>query len=195
MSLEVDIRKLRVFNEMARRGGNTVAQNLSTMTGLDTAVEITKINFLRKDDVDAHIGHDQQIGVTIDLLDAPHGSLVFLFSHDSAKELAGSMMGGASEGPLTDMEKSAVQEIGNIMSSAFIDGWAEVFSTTIDISTPNFRFDAGPNIIKDAVAGHEYDMVMLFDSHVSVPDSDVTMTIYMFPDLEELVDLMQRLQV
>ena len=38
-SLKIDIRKLGLFNRMATEGGNTVADHLSQMTGMETEME------------------------------------------------------------------------------------------------------------------------------------------------------------
>jgi chemotaxis protein CheC len=140
MSLLIDIRKLGFFNKMAKEGGNTVADHLSQMTGMETEMEITKINFIDVPDIRTHVGHEKQIGISIEMLEPPHGYILFLFNAASAKELARGMVGDMGEtsadGGFTDMERSAIQEIGTIMTSGFIDGWANVFETTIDMSTP-----------------------------------------------------------
>jgi len=41
MSLKIDIRWLQLINEMAKQGGNAVAEDLTTLTGLDAEMEIT----------------------------------------------------------------------------------------------------------------------------------------------------------
>jgi len=58
-------------------------------------------------------------------------------------------MGGADpeSAGCTDMERSAIQEIGNVMTSGFIDGWANVLQTRIDISTPEFTFGPGSGMV------------------------------------------------
>ena len=198
MSLMLDIRKLRLFNQMAKQGANTVADHLSQMTGMETEMEITKINFLDIADIKTHIGHEKQVGIHIELVEQPHGYILFLFSAKSAKQLAHGMMGGmgeASSGGFSDMEKSAVQEIGNIMTSGFIDGWANVLNTTIDISTPRFNYGPGSQMVDDLVGSPRDEMALVFDSRVHAPESDVEVSVYTFPELEELVALMQRIEI
>ena len=156
MSLMIDIRKLALFNKMAKEGGSTVADHLSQMTGMETEMEITKINFIDIPDIKTHVGHEKQIGISIEMLEPPHGHILFLLNARNAKDLAQGMigdMGGAdpnSEG-FTDMERSAIQEIGNIMTSGFIDGWANVLETTIDISTPTFTYGPGSGMVDELV--------------------------------------------
>jgi len=200
MSLQIDIRKLGLFNQIAKEGGSTVADDLGQMTGMETEMEITKINFIDIADIKTHVGDSKQIGISIELLEPPHGHILFLFNAASAKGLAQGMlgdMGGADpdgEG-FTDMERSAIREIGNIMTSAFIDGWANVLETTIDMSTPTFTFGPGSGMVDDLVGGRDSDVALMFDSRVHALESDVNVTVYTFPELEELVELMQRIEV
>ena len=195
--LKVDIRKLNLFNQMAKEGANTVAAHLNQMTGMETEMEITKINFLAIEDIKTHVGHEKQVGIHIELVEPPHGYILFLFSAKSAKNLASGMLGGqssASKG-FSDMERSAVQEIGNIMTSGFIDGWANVLDTTIDISTPKFTYGAGSQMVGSLVGSRPDDMALVFDSQVHARDADVAVKVYTFPELAELVQLMQRIEI
>ena len=200
MSLMIDIRKLGLFNRMAKEGGNTVADHLGQMTGMETEMEITKINFIDIPDIKTHVGDERQIGISVELLEPPHGHVLFLFEADSAKELAGGMLGDmanepAADGGFTDMERSAIEEIGNIMTSGFIDGWANVLRTTIDMSTPTFTYGPGSDMIDRLVGDRGDDMALMFDSRVHAPESDADVTVYTFPELGELVGLMQDIEV
>ncbi|WP_169051747.1 chemotaxis protein CheC [Halorhabdus amylolytica] len=200
MSLMIDIRKLALFNKMAKEGGNTVADHLSQMTGMETEMEITKINFIDVPDIKTHVGDEKQIGISIELQEPPHGHILFLLNADSAKDLARGMIGdmdGADpdqEG-FTDMERSAIQEIGNIMTSGFIDGWANVLETTIDISTPTFTYGPGSGMVDDLVGDRDSEMALMFDSRVQALDSNIDVKVYTFPELDELVELMGAIDV
>jgi len=200
MSLMLDIRKLGLFNKMAKEGGNTVADHLSQMTGMETEMEITKINFIDIPDIKAHVGDRKQIGISIEMLEPPYGYILFLFDARDAKELAHGMMGGmagaepSTEG-FSDMERSAIQEIGNIMTSGFIDGWANVLKTTIDMSTPTFTYGPGSSMVETLVGDRDDEMALMFDSRVHALDSDIDVTVYTFPELRELVELMQQIEV
>ncbi|WEL17888.1 MULTISPECIES: chemotaxis protein CheC [unclassified Halorhabdus] len=200
MSLMIDIRKLALFNKMAKEGGNTVADHLSTMTGMETEMEITKINFIDVPDIKTHVGDDKQIGISIELAEPPHGHILFLLNAASAKDLARGMigdMGGSDpdQDGFTEMERSAIQEIGNIMTSGFIDGWANVLETTIDISTPTFTYGPGSGMVDELVGERDSDMALMFDSRVQALDSDIDVKVYTFPQLDELVELMQEIEV
>lgn len=200
MSLMIDIRKLGLFNKMAKEGGNTVADHLSQMTGMQTEMEITKINFIDIPDIKTHVGHEKQIGISIEMKEPPNGYILFLFNADSAKELAHGMIGdmgdsNPSNSGFTDMERSAIEEIGNIMTSGFIDGWANVLQTTIDMSTPTFTYGPGSDMVDQLVGDRDDKMALMFDSRVHALDSNINVKVYTFPELEELVGLMQKIEV
>jgi chemotaxis protein CheC len=196
----IDIRKLGLFNKMAKEGGNTVANHLSQMTGMETEMEITKINFIDIPDIKSHVGDAAQIGISIEMVERPYGHILFLFQADDAKKLAHGMMGdmaGAetSEEGFSDMERSAIQEIGNIMTSGFIDGWANVLNTTIDMSTPTFTYGPGSSMVDNLVGDRDDEMALMFDSRVHALEEDINVTVYTFPQLVELVSLMQEIEV
>ncbi|MFW6437161.1 MAG: chemotaxis protein CheC [Halococcoides sp.] len=195
----IDIRKLALFNKMAKEGGTTVANHLEQMTGMATEMEITKINFIGLPDIRAHVGDDEQIGISVDLLETPHGTVLFLMNAASAKRLAqatlGDMAGAEPDASgFSDMERSTIQEIGNIMTSGFIDGWANVLETTIDMSTPTFTYGPSSGMIDELVGSGE-EMALMFDSKVRAHEADVDVTVYTFPELDELVELMEQIDL
>lgn len=97
---------------MAKEGGNTVASRLSQMTGMDTEMAITKINVIDIPDIKTHVDHDEQIGISIQMIEPPHGHILFLLEAESAKELAAWMVDdliGDREADMTLMFDSRVQ--------------------------------------------------------------------------------------
>ena len=196
MSLKVDVRKLDLFNQMAKEGSTTVADHLSQLAGLDAEIEVSKINFLDLEDVKTHIGSQKQVGIFVELVDPPHGYVLFLMDPADSKQLVGKMVGGMggeepADGLFTDMERSAMQEIGNIMTSGYIDGWANVLDTTIDISTPSFVYGPASDIVDKMGGWPDDEIVFVVDSDIVAADTDVELTAYTFPRLEELVALIQ----
>jgi chemotaxis protein CheC len=191
MSTKIDIRRLRDVNELAKAGAETVAQHLTQLTGVETEMQITKINVLDVEDLGTHLGRDRVVGVNVPLLERPHGSVLILFDDESAKTLAHTMVGGEGNGEpgYSEMERSAIKEVGNIMTSGFIDGWANVLGRTIDISTPQLLRAEGDTIVEHSVDPGTHEIALLFDSTLEAPDVDVSATIYTFPDVEEFVDL------
>jgi chemotaxis protein CheC len=198
MSLKVDVRKLEVFNKISKEGSRTVADSLSQMTGVPAEIQVSKINLLHIDDVKIHLGDAKKVGIHVRLDDPPYGYVLFLIGPRDSKQLAQLMLpgdGGDGGGGFTDMERSAIQEIGNIMTSGYIDGWANVLDTSIDMGTPEFTFGPSNAIIQKMGGWPDEDLVFVLDSKITAGGKDVDLTVYTFPQLHDLVDLVQQIDV
>jgi len=202
-SLKVDVRKLHLFNGLAKEGADTVAGHLQQLSGLRTDAAVSKLNFLDFDDVQTHLrqasSNDKQVGIYVELEDEPYGYLLFLVSTVEAKRVANAMLGQDLEvedgGGFSDMQKSAIQEVGNIMTSAFIDGWANVLGTTIQHSPPHFAYGDSAAIMAEITGWPDSEIVFVIDSKITAEDVDLNLTCYTFPELEPLVDVIHGIDV
>jgi chemotaxis protein CheC len=73
MSYKVDVRRLELFNKMAKEGAGKVSDHLNQMSGLDTSIKVSKINFLDMEDVKTHMGEEKKVGIFVELTEPPHG--------------------------------------------------------------------------------------------------------------------------
>jgi chemotaxis protein CheC len=206
-SLEVDVRKLQLFNDLAKEGTKTVAQNLQMMSDIDTSSEVTKLNFLNYDDVKTHVNTSTadgpQVGIHVDLEDPPYGHFLFLISGVESKRLANALLGkdlNVSDADLDPMQQSAIEEVANIMTSAFIDGWANVLGTTIVHTPPRFVYGESGGILDTVVdwpedEGGVADIVFVIDGTVSAENVKLDLVCYNFPDLHALVDIIHDIDV
>ncbi|WP_135535537.1 MULTISPECIES: chemotaxis protein CheC [Halostella] len=197
MSLKVDIRKLSFINEMAKVGTNGVADNMSKLTGEDAQMEVTKTNFIDIEDIKAQLDDGKRVGVRVRLMEPPHGHILILFPEASAKKITALMLSDMVDDLSSvsgEMARSAVEELGNMMASGFIDGWADVLGRTIDIATPQLVYaPAGEVVERTAGLGGE-DLALFFDSQMNVPSYEIEAEIYAFPDLEEFVEMVNALE-
>lgn len=198
MSLEVDVRKLELFNNVSKEGSRKVADSLSQMSGMDAEIKVSKINLLHMDDVKTHIGEQVAVGIHVELTDSPYGYVLFLLDPQDSKQLAQSMIPGGSDDDsegFTDMERSAIQEIGNIMTSGYIDGWANVLNTSIGMGTPTFTYGPSNQIIEKMGGWPDDEIAFVLDSQIYASGTDVDLTVYTFPQLKDLVDLVKQIDI
>jgi chemotaxis protein CheC len=197
MSREVDVRKLEIFNKVSKEGSRRVADSLSQMSGMDAEIQVAKINVLHMDDVKTHLGEEKAVGIYVELTESPYGYVLFLLDPADSKRLAQSMVPGEPEQTdgFSDMERSAMQEIGNIMTSGYIDGWANVLDTTINMGTPTFTYGPSHKIIEKMGGWPDEEIVFVLDSEITTAETDVDLTVYTFPQVRELVDLVKRIDL
>jgi chemotaxis protein CheC len=199
MSLKVDVRKLELFNKISKEGTRKVADSLNQMTGIDAEIKLSKLNFLHVDDVKTHLGSETQVGIHVELTEPPYGYVLFLLAPAESKKLARLVLpgddAGSDGGGFSDMERSAVQELGNIMTSGYIDGWANVLDTTIGMSTPTFTYGPSHKIIEKMGGWPDEEIVFVLDSQITAAGTDIELTVYTFPQMRALVDLVQQIDV
>ncbi len=197
MGHKVDVRKLEIFNKVSKEGSRQVADSLSQMSGMDAEIEVAKINVLHMDDVKTHLGDETAVGIFVELTEPPYGYVLFLLDPADSKQLAQSMVPGdaSDESGFSDMERSAIQEIGNIMTSGYIDGWANVLDTTINMGTPTFSYGPSHKIIEQMGGWPDEEIVFVLDSQITTAEADVDLTVYTFPKVQDLVELVQGIDV
>ncbi|MDQ2051382.1 chemotaxis protein CheC [Natronolimnohabitans sp. A-GB9] len=198
MTLQVDIRKLSFINEMAKVGTNGVADNMSKLTGEDTRMEVTKTNFIDVDDIESQLDPGKRVGVRVRLLDPPHGHILVLFPEASAKKITAIMLRDVVD-DMSDvsgkMARSAVEEMGNMMASGFIDGWADVLERAIDTAAPQLVYAQAEDVVSRTAGLGGDDLALFFDSDLTVPSYQIEAEIYAFPDLAEFVGMVNDIEL
>lgn len=187
----VAVEKLATLREMAQSGARTASESVSEMTGIDSSVDVTRLSFVPVENVPAELPDKRYVGVVLEFEDVPGGYVLILFDEASAREVVAALMPGTQEVESFDgMAKSAMEEIGNVMTSSFVDGWANVLDATIDISTPQFVHDNGRAIAESVVArlGQRQANAILLDAVLRADDRAFDCEIYVLPDEQELQD-------
>lgn len=186
---QIPVNRLSAFEKLAKEGAGRAAGQIGMMTGLDTDVDVSRLRFVPLKGVPRQVGDDRFVGVVFELTGMPSGYLVVLFDEQSAKTVAGSMMpGGSTEDGIGTMTEGAIKELGNIMTSGFIDGWANVLGTSIEHSPPNFVHDMGSSIMSPVVGklGQQQDYAFVIDSTIEIDGHQGRCDIYALPNEREL---------
>ncbi len=194
----VAFEKLEVFNEMTEQGAAKAAGNITSMTGLETDVEVNRLSFVPIADIPAAVGDQPYVGTVLEYHGRPSGYLVILFDRPSARSVVDALVPTETDGAWGEMEQSAIEELGNIMTSGFIDGWANVLETSIDHSPPQFVADMGSSIMSPVVGrmARDQDHAFLLDSTIETDDDGVfRCEIFALPDGDELREVLGELLV
>ncbi|WIV67934.1 chemotaxis protein CheC [Natrialbaceae archaeon AArc-T1-2] len=185
----IDYDKLDGFDRMAEQGAEEVAETATTLTGIDTTVEIRRLNFVSLETIPETVANETLVGVAFEFDGTPSGYLLFLFDEESAHEIVDAMVPTATDADgFDEMGQSAIMELGNIMASGFLDGWANVLDTTIDHSTPEFVHDTGAAAVDPVVVqlGESQEFAFVFDTVVTADGRDLDCQIYAIPDEDDL---------
>ena len=193
----IEYDKLVGFDRMAQRGAEEVADNISTMTGFDTEIDLRRLNFVPMSAIPQELGNRRLIAVAFEFDGTPSGYLVFCFEEDSAKTVVDGMLPTAPDDAFGEMGQSAIKELSNIMASGFLDGWANVLDTNIDHTPPEYSHDLGAAVMDPIVLqfGDSQDFAFVFDTHVQAADREFDVEIYAIPDEDDLERALSQLDV
>lgn len=130
-----------------------------------------------------------------------NGMMMFLLDEAIAKNLVNILMGREDDSlNFDDIEMSAVMEIGNIISGAYLRSLSEMTNLKIDVSVPMLQIDmAGAILSVPAIEfGKIGDKVLLIETEFDeAADNNETISGYyiLVPELESYEKILESLGV
>jgi len=194
----IPIDKLEVFNEMTKDGTQQAAANVEMMTGIETEAEVTRLSFAPIEDVPKQIGTGTYVGTVVEFTGIPSGFLLVLFDEASAVHIAEAMMPVEMDADeLTEQHEAAIEELGNIMTSGFVDGWANVLQMSVEHTPPRLVHDMGRAIVDPLAAqvGQHQEHAFIIDSEMRTDDIAFGAEIHALPNETELRQALDELLV
>lgn len=192
-----DFNKLIGFDAMVEEGAKEAAKSMGKLTGCDTSVEIRHLNFVRVDQLTRDLADEPRIGVAFEYDGLPSGYLLFLFTEESAAELVRELVPNPPDDPFDEIGRSALQELGNIMASGVIDGWANVLNTGVDHTPPEYTHDIASAIADSLIAevGQKQEYAFAFDTTLRADDKEFDCSIYSVCEHGDLEKALSRLDM
>jgi len=130
---------------------------------------------------------DVVVGAYVGFSGKISGTVLTILSIESAREMADILLAGMDDDEpleyLTEMQESAILEIGNIMTSPFIDVMADALSMELTQSPPAIACETLGSLISLSMDGaNESDFAIVFNSALHVVDQNINCNILMLPD-------------
>ena len=178
-----------ILKELGNIGAGNATTALAQMLGCKVDMKVPQVKLLDFQEVGAVMGGEEQIMAGIYLLVEGDitGSIMFLLNEQSAHELVGKLMGMplAVDQPLSEMELSALKEIGNIITGAYLNSLSMLTNMKIIPSIPAISIDmAGAILSVPAIEfGELGDKILLIQTQFT---DDLTLDGFfiLVPDLE-----------
>ena len=178
-----------ILKELGNIGAGNATTALAQMLGCKVDMKVPQVKLLDFQEVGAVMGGEEQIMAGIYLLVEGDitGSIMFLLNEQSAHELVGKLMGMPipADEPLNEMELSALKEIGNIITGAYLNSLSMLTNMKIIPSIPAISIDmAGAILSVPAIEfGELGDKILLIQTQFT---DDLTLDGFfiLVPDLE-----------
>jgi chemotaxis protein CheC len=194
--MRVDVETLGTFYEMAREGAGLAADRLTPMTEIRARVGVTRLNFTTPSAIRTELDDDtRKVGIRVALSSGLKGTSLLLFDEASAREVAESLVTAVPEDERDDdLSRSAIVEVCQIMNNGFVDGWADVLGTGIDVSAPTYVAGTAPGafVVDDDVAAAGDELAVAFRSRIEAVTTEIGFQHYFLPDQESIRELFGR---
>jgi chemotaxis protein CheY-P-specific phosphatase CheC len=187
-TLAVPAEKLAVFNGFAERSAEQVSDQIAQLTGLRTDVSISQLRFLSFSDISTEVGSDDYISVVFELTGLPSGYFVAMFSERSANRVASAMLPDGVDPDTGDMTEEAIKELGNIITSGFIDSWANTLQSSIEHTPPEIVNDPGDETIRmvQRRLSERQEYAFTIETTIEIQNRRTRVQLYVLPDTREL---------
>ncbi len=139
-----------VLRELGNIGTGNATTALAHMLNCKVDMKVPQVKLLEFSDVGELMGGEEQLmaGIYLSVEGDIDGSILFLLRKESARKLIEMLMGTISEGDdLSDMEKSALKEIGNIITASYLNSLATLTNLVIYPSVPALSIDMAGAIL------------------------------------------------
>ncbi len=191
---------LDVLKEIGNIGSGNAASSLARMINKPVNMEVPNIEVVETEKVVEIFENEEEItvGVYVNFNGDINGTILTLLDKISSDNMVRILLGRKPEGEVYDeMESSVVQELGNIMSSGYVNSISLMASLNINISIPAVNIDMVSSILSVPAVeyGLESDKLILIENKLSIDGEEVKCYFFFMPDLTSFDTLFRSLGV
>ncbi|OPX74186.1 MAG: flagellar motor switch protein [Methanoregulaceae archaeon PtaU1.Bin059] len=190
------------LRELGNIGAAHAATTLSTMLMSNIEMEVPEISVVDISKIHEHVGDELSALVIFQITgEVSGGGYVLLhIPKNSVIRLTNAMLGMTElERDLTEMDESALLEIGNIMVSAFLDATATLLSIIMLPSPPSLIVDMPHAAFQTILAMQEFseiDQVVIFRTELRSDQHKISSNLFLLPNkpmLDEILSMLENL--
>ena len=133
-----------ILRELGNIGAGNATTALAQMLQCKVDMSVPKVGLLEFKEVGAAMGGEEQImaGIYLGVEGDITGSIMFLLEKNSARFLVSKLMGMEMEGEeFSEMEFSALKEVGNIITGAYLNSLSSLTNLKIFPTVPDVAVD------------------------------------------------------
>ncbi|MNB64151.1 CheY-P phosphatase CheC [compost metagenome] len=193
--------KMDVLKEVGNIGAGNAATALSQLLNKPIDMAVPKVQLLGFEEIADKVGGAEELVYAVFLRvegEAP-GNLFFILTPDAARSLLNRVAGisEVSEDELSEMELSALNEIGNILAGSYLSSLADFTSLTMYPTVPALAMDMAGAILSYGLLqfGEMGDDALLIDTTFLEGKDEIEGQFFLIPDPESFPKIFTSLGV
>ncbi|WFN35180.1 chemotaxis protein CheC [Methanogenium sp. S4BF] len=196
--MDLSDQQLDMLKEMGNIGASHAATSLSQMLMSEIEMTVPEVAVIDISQIDQYFNEEISAMVVFEIQGEiePAGYIVYHVPRLSAIRLTNTMLGSTDEDrEFSELDESAIIEIGNIMISHFLDATAELLGVVMLPSPPMMSIDMALAAFENILAQVAVDIneIILFSTELKSKNNDISSTIIMLPEEKTLRHILQLL--
>lgn len=192
--------QMDVLKEIGNIGAGHAATALSKMLDKQVDMNVPNAKLVPFDQITDSLGGEEQVVVAVYfrvLGDAP-GNLFFVLTHDSAKKLLKGVIGlEVTADGYSDLELSALSEVGNILAGSYLSSLSDFIKINMQPTVPALAIDMAGAIMSYGMIeyGQMGEQALFIDTMFMDGSEEVEGHFFLIPDPDSVSKIFQALGV
>ncbi len=192
-----------ILKEWGNIGAGNAATSLSVMLNRRINMSVPKARIIGFNELGNFVGLEDFLvaAIYLEFTGDIQGTIMFVLSQDSAKNLLVLLMGykvNSEEGDVfSEFEISALQEVGNILAGAYLGAVSRFTKLTMKLSVPSFAFDMIGAVLSVPLSefGYFADKVLFIETDFVYGCDSIKGDFLVIPDMESYPIILKALGV
>lgn len=192
---------LDLIREIGSIGTGNAATALSSMLGKTVRMTLPDVKILDYNNAIRVMGDPEEIvaAILVKMTGEINGLMLFILKLDFINEVLNSVMKHTIEDyyQLNVLETSALEEIGNIIISSYVNAMSTLSDVTINLSVPDIAVNMLGGILSVPIVefGYQTDKMMMISGQFVIGGKVLQSDLLMMPDIQSLNFLMEKLGI
>jgi chemotaxis protein CheC len=194
---EIDQQMLSRLRSLSDRSMRRAGEALTALLRHPVRLEVSDIYRLTAGelpDLAAKAGTEELAGLRFQITGEASGEMVFLFPWRTITRMLQTLVRRAEgERPLSVLEQSAIQEVGNVLASSFLSELGDLLGMRLLHSPPEFHLADIPQLIHHAVekVKDQGSEVLVVQGLFEDPDQEIAGRFFVVPEMASLQSMIR----
>ena len=192
---------LDALKEVIHMGTANAATALSEILNQKVMINVPDAKLIPLNQVAKHLGGASTPIIGVYFLSSGEliSRILLIFDQETGHKLASVLTGdnAATDKPLTDIEKSSIMEVGNIVANSYINTLANLFNIRLFPSVPYYAEDMLGAVIDFLLIeiSEVADYSLMLDTEMHIESFKLRTNLVIFPDEKFLNRLFEKLNI
>lgn len=195
----IDEVRADVLKEIGNIGSGHAANSLSIIVNNDVKMSVPEVVFLDANEASRFMGGPENVsvGIFFEIMGDFTGMFMLVVNLELADRIVRALVHEKTnkDGIFSEMQLSALSEVGNIFAYAYVNSISELLQMSVSLSTPKICVDMNAAIlsIPNIRMGNASDKIMMIETQFNNIAFDSGSKLFLIPDEGAVERLMAKL--